>query len=210
MMPNTPSDHVALSQGAMLLPGFALEWAEMLLSGIAEVALRAPFRQMVTPGGFAMSVAMTNCGPLGWVTDRKGYRYSALDPVSGLPWPPMPEGFARLSSAAAIRAGYSDFSPDACLINRYDPKARMSRHQDRDERDLAQPIVSVSLGVSAVFEWGGIVRQDAVQRIPLHHGDVVVWGGPSRLIYHGIQPLKAQGHAQTGEYRYNLTFRRAD
>ncbi len=198
-----------LAPGATILRRFALADADALLAAINAVAGASPFRQMVTPGGYTMSVAMTNCGGLGWTTDARGYRYAPIDPLSGQPWPAMPQAFTALCQQASTAAGYSDFQPDACLINRYLPGAKLSLHQDKDEPDLAAPIVSVSLGLPAVFQFGGIRRSDPLKRLLLEHGDVVVWGGPSRLFYHGIQPLKPGHHPATGECRYNLTFRRA-
>jgi alkylated DNA repair protein (DNA oxidative demethylase) len=164
---------------------------------------------MVTPGGFRMSVAMTNCGTLGWVTDRSGYRYDHIDPESGVAWPGMPESFQALATSAAAAAGFGGFVPDACLINRYEPETKLSLHQDKDEKDFNQPIVSVSLGVSAVFLFGGLSRSDRPERILLEHGDVVVWGGPARLRFHGLLPVKPGFHPLTGRYRFNLTFRKA-
>lgn len=193
----------------MVLPGFAHDQAALLLQAVAAIAERAPMRHLVTPGGLRMSVAMTNCGALGWVSNRSGYRYSATDPDNGQPWPAMPACFAELAHQAAAAAGYPAFVPDACLINRYAPGARMSLHQDRDERDLAHPIVSVSLGLPAVFLWGGAARADKARRMALLHGDVVVWGGPARLRFHGVQPLAEGTHPLTGACRINLTFRRA-
>jgi len=198
-----------LAPGATILRRFALADADALLAAINAVAGASPFRQMITPGGYTMSVAMTNCGGLGWTTDARGYRYAPVDPLSGQPWPAMPQAFTALCQQASAAAGYSDFQPDACLINRYLPGAKLSLHQDKDEPDLAAPIVSVSLGLPAVFQFGGIRRSDPLKRLLLEHGDVVVWGGPSRLFYHGIQPLKPGHHPATGECRYNLTFRRA-
>jgi len=171
---------------------------------------RAPLRHMVTSRGFHMSVAMTNAGPRGWVSDRRGYRYSAVDPETQQPWPDLPAALRTLAQSAALAAGFPDFQPDACLINRYVPGARMSLHQDRDEADFSQPIVSVSLGLPATFQLGGLQRQDKTQRISLEHGDVLVWGGPARLRFHGVLPLKAGVHPLLGEQRINLTFRRAD
>ena len=191
-----------MSLEAALLRGFA---PDDTLARVEAIAAAAPFRHMITPGGFRMSVAMTNCGALGWVSDRNGYRYSPVDPETGLPWPPMPESFLRLASEAAASANFPAFVPEACLINRYAPGAKMSLHQDRDERDLSQPIVSVSLGLPAVFLFGGPSRKDPVKRIALEHGDVGVWGGPARLFYHGVMPLKEGARP----YRFNLTFRRA-
>jgi len=201
-----------LGPGAFVLPGFALPFVDELLPAIDAVAGRAPFRHLVTPGGFTMSVALTNCGALGWTSDRRGYRYSATDPDSGLPWPPMPASFARLAREAAWAAGFENFAPDACLVNRYAPGARLSLHQDKDERDHGAPIVSVSLGMPAVFLFGGLARGDKAARVPLAHGDVVVWGGEDRLRYHGVLPLKEAPHpllSQLGPIRINLTFRKA-
>ncbi len=196
-----------IAPGAVLLPGFALPDENEIISAINAIAAQTPFRHMITPGGQTMSVAMTNCGPLGWVTDRKGYRYSPADPETAEPWPPMPEVFLNLAKSAAASAAFADFLPDACLINRYEPGAKMSLHQDKDEHDFGQPIVSVSLGLPATFLFGGLARGDKSERIPVEHGDVVVWGGPARLRYHGVLPLKPGEHPLTGAYRYNLTFR---
>jgi alkylated DNA repair protein (DNA oxidative demethylase) len=199
----------ALSPGAVLLRGFAASQTAQLLSGIQSVSNSAPFRIMTTRGGYRMSVAMTNCGAAGWVSDDKGYRYDALDPATGERWPPMPQAFSDLATAAADRAGFGRFTPDACLINRYEPGARLSLHQDRNERDMRSPIVSVSLGLPAVFLFGGIRRAQRPRRVPLVHGDVVVWGGPARLFYHGVLALKDGEHRAFGRCRVNLTFRRA-
>jgi alkylated DNA repair protein (DNA oxidative demethylase) len=198
-----------LCADAVLLHGFALQDEHAILEVVGQVAAQAPFRQMTTPGGFRMSVAMTNCGPLGWVTDRRGYRYAPHDPVSDLAWPAMPEILRSLAQHAAAQAGFDHFMPDACLINRYEPGARMSLHQDKDEQDFGQPIVSVSLGLPAAFLFGGLRREDKPVRVPLLHGDVVVWGGSARLRYHGIAPLKQGSHPLTGDCRINLTFRKA-
>ena len=198
-----------LAEGAAVLRGFAVDQAAALLAAIAEIAAAAPFRRMVTPGGFEMSVAMTNGGTAGWVTDRKGYRYAGLDPTSGKPWPALPPSLLALADAAAATAGYPGFVPDACLINRYEPGARLSLHQDRDEADYRHPIVSVSLGLPATFQFGGLKRNDPVKKVPLRHGDVVVWGGPSRLVHHGVLTLKDGEHPATGRCRFNLTMRRA-
>ena len=196
-----------LRAGVVLLPRFTA--AAALTGDIDAVLAEAPFRHMVTPGGFTMSVAMTNCGQAGWVTDRSGYRYSASDPLSGRPWPALPARFAALASRAAAAAGFGDFAPDACLINRYVPGARLSLHQDRNERDFAQPIVSVSLGLSAVFRIGGLKRTGPLQDVALDDGDVVVFGGPARLAFHGVKPLAAGMHDVLGACRINLTFRKA-
>ncbi|SFM13985.1 DNA oxidative demethylase AlkB [Marinobacter zhejiangensis] len=200
---------LTLQSGALVLPRFAESRSAALVQAIAAVAAVAPFRRMETPGGFTMSAAMTNCGPLGWVSDRTGYRYQTDDPTTGKPWPAMLSIMRNLAMEAAVEAGFPGFEPDACLVNRYQPGARMSLHQDRNEQDFSQPIVSVSLGLSMVFLFGGLRRQDKTQKITLSHGDVVVWGGPSRLRYHGVLALKPGSHPQTGACRYNLTFRRA-
>jgi alkylated DNA repair protein (DNA oxidative demethylase) len=200
---------VELCTGAMLLRGFALAQDADLFAGVHRVIAQAPLRQMVTPGGLRMSVAMTNCGSLGWVSDRAGYRYAPLDPASDRPWPDMPVAFASLAADAAAQAGFENFAPDVCLINRYEPGTRLSLHQDRDEGDYGHPIVSVSLGVAAVFLFGGLKRSDKPMRMRLEHGDVVVWGGPARLRYHGVLPLEESMHPLTGALRFNLTFRKA-
>lgn len=198
-----------LAPGAVLLRGFAISGANALLACVQDVIALAPLRHMITPGGFRMSVAMSNCGALGWVTDRSGYRYDATDRDSEQPWPRMPAAFLRLAEDAAVRAGFDEFLPDACLINRYEAGTKLSLHQDQDERDFRHPIVSVSLGIPAVFLLGGLARTDKVLRVPLAHGDVVVWGGPSRLRYHGVAPLKPARHPLTGDFRFNLTLRKA-
>ena len=200
---------VQLAPGAMLLRGFAEGVDAACLAALRRIVEVAPFRHMVTPGGHRMSVAMTNCGPVGRISDRTGYRYDGHDPQTGRRWPAMPTVFANLATDAAARAGFESFAADACLINRYEPGARLSLHQDKDERDLSAPIVSVSLGLPAVFLFGGLRRSDPNCRVPLSHGDVVVWGGPARLRYHGVRPLEPGHHPLTGIYRINLTFRRA-
>lgn len=202
-------EQVSLGPGAAVLRGFVHGREASLLREVDAIAARSPLRHLTTPGGYRMSVAMTNCGDCGWVSDANGYRYDACDPLTQQPWPAMPAAFLELAQRAASAAGFEDFRPDACLINRYEPATRLSLHRDYDERDRTAPIVSVSMGVSAVFLWGGLKRSDRTQRIPLHSGDVVVWGGPSRFVYHGIAPLAEQFHSLTGTARINLTFRRA-
>ncbi len=202
--------HERLAPGAWLLRGFALGRATVLMAAIEHITAAAPFRHLITPGGFRMSVAMTNCGALGWVSDRRGYRYDAHDPLSGRPWPPMPPVFLELARTAAQVGGFPEFSPDACLLNRYEPGARLTLHQDKDERDFRAPIVSVSLGLPAIFLFGGDSRKDRPRRVPLQHGDVVVWGGLARLHHHGVLALKDGHHDLLGAQRLNLTFRRAD
>lgn len=204
-----PPSRESLGPGACVLRAFAGSRAEALLAQVQDVIAQAPLRHMLTPGGLRMSVAMTNCGALGWISDRGGYRYDGIDPDSGRPWPRMPDLFLQLASEAASQAGFEGFAPDACLVNRYAPGTRLSLHQDRDEQDQGQPIVSVSLGMPAVFLFGGARRADKALRVPLLHGDVVVWGGPARLHHHGVLPLKEQAHPSTGAFRINLTFRKA-
>lgn len=207
----TPEDRcdVRLGSNALVLRGFARTWERALVRELDAVVARSPFRHMLTPGGFRMSVAMTNCGERGWVSEATGYRYSTHDPQSGQPWPPMPKAFCELATCAAARVGFTGFVPDACLINRYEPGAKLSLHQDKDERDLEAPIVSVSLGIAAVFLFGGLRRADKVRRVELVHGDVVVWGGPDRLRYHGVLPLEDAQHPLLGGVRINLSFRKA-
>jgi len=200
--------HEEVAPGAVLMRGLALASAGALMAGVEDVARAVPFQHMTTPGGFRMSVAMTSCGGLGWVSDGTGNGYSAGEPERKRPWPGMPGGFLSLARDAAREAGYAEFEPDTCLINRYEAGAKLSLHQDRHERDLSQPIVSVSLGLSAVFLFGGFERGDKARRILLEHGDVVVWGGASRLRFHGVLPLKPGMHPVTGCFRFNLTFRR--
>ena len=196
-----------IAPGAVLLHGFAREGTAALLQAIESVLKQAPLRHWQTPGGFTMSVAMSNCGPLGWVSSASGYRYCACDPLSGQPWPAMPVCLLDLAQRAAAQAGYPHFCPDACLINQYLPGAKLSLHQDKDEKDLAAPIVSLSMGLPAVFLFGTPCRKDRPQRVRLVHGDVVVWGGASRLAYHGVTALAEGEHALLGQRRLNLTFR---
>ena len=200
---------VPLAPGAVVLGGFARPFEGPLVAALQRLVKVAPFRHMVTPGSHRMSVAMTNCGTAGWVSDRTGYRYVACDPKSGRHWPPLPEVFGALTAQAAERAGFGGFAPDACLINRYEPGARLSLHQDKNEEAFEAPIVSVSLGLPAIFLFGGMHRADTTLRVPLTHGDVVVWGGAARLTYHGVLPLKGGQYPLVGGYRINLTFRKA-
>ena len=198
-----------LGDGAVLMRGRALDHDRALLSAIDAISAQSPFRRLVTPGGFQMSVAMTNCGRVGWVSVRTGYRYDPRDPETGAPWPAMPDLFRSLAREAAAEAGFEGFVPEACLVNRYEPGTRLSLHQDKDERNYDHPVVSVSLGLPATFQFGGLKRSDRPVKVPLQHGDVVVWGGPSRLAYHGVAALKDGDHPLTGRQRFNLTFRKA-
>jgi alkylated DNA repair protein (DNA oxidative demethylase) len=205
-LPAAPATEV-LGPGSRVLRGFATEAAGTLIEAVAGIARSAPFRHLVTPGGHRMSVATTSCGRVGWYSDRRGYRYTPLDPETDRPWPAMPEPFIALARAAAAEAGFAGYRPDACLINRYEPGAKMSLHQDRDEEDRLAPIVSVSLGIPALFQFGGFARGDRPVKVPLQHGDVVVWGGPDRMRYHGVLTVRANAHPLTGAARINLTFR---
>jgi alkylated DNA repair protein (DNA oxidative demethylase) len=201
--------HEALAAGAWVLRGWARQAAPALVAAIDGIVAAAPLRHLLTPGGFRMSVAMTNCGSVGWVSDRHGYRYEACDPQSGKRWPAMPAEFLNLARSAAAAAGFAGFEPDACLINRYVPGVRLTLHQDKDEKRLNAPIVSVSLGLPATFLFGGDARTDKQRKVPLQHGDIVVWGGPARLRYHGVLALGDGEHPTLGAQRLNLTFRRA-
>jgi DNA oxidative demethylase len=208
-IPDVCPSQEAMAEGAVLLRGLAKPVEGDLIADLRDIVEQAPFRHMVPPGGHRMSVAMTNCGSVGWITDRTGYRYDANDPETGKPWPAMPRSFRELAEQAADHAGFGGFSPDACLINRYQPGARMSLHQDKDEDDFAAPIVSVSLGLLAIFLFGGLKRSDKPLRFRLRHGDIAVWGGPARLAFHGVAPLADGEHALLGRQRINLTFRKA-
>jgi alkylated DNA repair protein (DNA oxidative demethylase) len=199
----------SIGEKAIVLRGFARDQQVALLTTVEEITAVSPFRNMITPGGFRMSVAMTNCGRAGWVTDRRGYRYDLIDPLTGHAWPPMPVLFRGLGARAAQAAGFAGFEADACLINRYKPGTRLSLHRDENEQDLTAPIVSVSLGLPAVFLFGGNSRSDRPRRVRLDSGDVVVWGGPDRLVYHGIAPLAEGDDPATGRCRINLTLRKA-
>ena len=206
--PQSPGGRTDLAAQACVLHGFALAFEGDLLDGIDAIAAAAPFRHLVTPGGHEMQVAMTNCGTCGWCSDRRGYRYDRNDPRTGRPWPAFPGAFLRLAREAAAAAGFDDYVPDACLVNRYAPGTRLSLHQDRDEDDRVAPIVSVSLGLPATFLFGGFARGDRSVRVPLAHGDVVVWGGADRMRFHGVLPVPPGRHPRTGECRINLTFRK--
>jgi alkylated DNA repair protein (DNA oxidative demethylase) len=207
-LPTPEPAQKALAPGAVLLRGFAREAGDGLLAVLDEVLAAAPLRHLITPGGHTMSVGMSNCGALGWVSDRRGYRYTKTDPLSGQPWPAMPKLLRELAQRAAAQAGFDNFAPDACLVNQYLPGSKLSLHQDKDENDFSAPIVSVSLGLPAVFLFGTPQRNDRPQRHRLQHGDVVVWGGPARLAFHGVAPLTDGDHALLGRRRINLTFRR--
>ncbi len=207
-MPPEAGNDQQLGAGAWVLRGFALDYVDRVLGQLRQIRGESPFRHMITPGGYTMSVALTCCGNVGWTADRKGYRYADIDPETGNPWPAMPDVFRKLATSAARHCGYEDFKPDSCLINRYVPGSKLSLHQDKDEADFSAPIVSVSLGMPAIFQFGGHRRSDRPEKIPLFHGDIVVWGGPDRLRYHGVMALKDHPHPQLGSNRINLTFRK--
>ncbi|ARB30174.1 DNA oxidative demethylase AlkB [Pseudomonas tolaasii] len=204
-----PEGREQIGEESYVLRAFALPWIDRLLPELRRILAQSPFRQMVTPGGFTMSAALSSCGALGWTTDSTGYRYSALDPRSQRPWPAMPDTLRQLAILAAAEAGFPAFSPDACLINRYVPGAKMSLHQDKNERCYSAPVVSVSLGLPAIFLFGGHERSDKTRKISLFHGDIVVWGGVDRLRFHGVLPIKDGVHSVMGPQRINLTFRTA-
>ena len=201
-------DAVTIGPGAVLYRGVVVAQADELLKSVKEVVTQSPFRRVVTPMGKPMSVEMTNCGDVGWVSDPSGYRYEQIDPVTGCAWPVMPQRFREVAHVCAFRAGYEGFHPDACLINRYSAGSKMGLHQDRDEMDFSQPIVSVSLGLPITFNFGGYSRTSPTIKIRLQHGDAVVFGGESRLAFHGVGTLRRGEHPLTGNYRFNLTFRR--
>ncbi|WLH66234.1 DNA oxidative demethylase AlkB [Pseudomonas sp. FP2309] len=204
-----PAGREQIGEQSYVLRGYALRWIERLLPELRRGLAQSPFRQMVTPGGFTMSAALSSCGALGWTTDTTGYRYSPLDPRNQRPWPALPDALRELAVQAAAEAGFREFAPDACLINRYVPGAKMSLHQDKNERDYSAPVVSVSLGLPAIFLFGGHARSDKAKKISLFHGDVVIWGGVDRLRFHGVMPIKEGTHPIMGAQRINLTLRTA-
>jgi DNA oxidative demethylase len=179
--------------------------SERLSQDIKHVINQAPLRKLTVPGGKTMSVAMTNCGSVGWISDALSYRYSPTDPTTNLAWPTMPSSFLEIAKKASSLVGFDHFTPDACLINQYSSGAGMGLHQDRDERDLSQPIVSVSIGDSCKFIVGGTQRKDPQRSFTLSDGDVLVWGGRSRLVFHGVRPMPRLD----GVLRFNLTLRKA-
>lgn len=203
------NEPIPIAESAWLLRGYVRESAEQVVEAMRSVIRQAPLRSMQVPGGHRMSVLTTSCGDWGWVSDLEGYRYAAQDPSTGKEWPRMPDLLKRLAVDGAVRAGFEGFDPDACLINCYRPGAKMGLHQDRNERDRTEPILSISLGLSATFMFGGLKRGDPVRRFPLEHGDMLAWGGASRMVYHGVMPVKAGEHPMLGGWRVNLTFRRA-
>lgn len=203
------AEHMKLSEGAALLRGFALDYEEELIEALRSIVSHAPFRFMKTPSGKAMRVALTNCGELGWISDSAGYRYSPIDPATKRPWPAMPEVLSSLGEAAAAEAGFAHFKPNTCLINHYRPETGLSLHQDLDEGGGAAPIVSISLGIPATFLFGGFERSAPTQKIALEHGDIVVFGGPDRLRFHGVRKLRYAEHPLFGARRFNLSLRLA-
>ncbi|GGC10653.1 alpha-ketoglutarate-dependent dioxygenase AlkB [Marinobacterium zhoushanense] len=202
-------ERIAIADSAWLFRGYARAQASEIVEAVRSVLRQAPLRQMQVPGGHWMSVRTSSCGDKGWVSDSRGYRYACEDPLTGRAWPAIPPLLLELAVSGAARAGFAAFEPDACLINCYQPGAKMGLHQDRDEKDLDAPIVSLSFGLPATFMFGGLTRRGSVKRFPLLHGDMLVWGGPSRMVYHGVAPLQAGEHPMLGAWRVNLTFRRA-
>jgi len=204
---NLFDDAVDICPGMRLLPSFAD--SAQSFAAVQSVLAIAPLRQMQTSRGFKMSVETSSCGDLGWISDRKGYRYVDCDPLSEEPWPAMPTVLFELAQSAALEAGYAGFSPDSCLINHYAPGTQMGAHQDKDEVDFSQPIVSVSLGISARFFVVGPERTGKSTSVDLTDGDVIVFGGPSRRFFHGVRKIKPTTHPVLGPHRWNLTFRKA-
>lgn len=204
-----PQTTVLLAEGAMVLRRFATPVVVALMEGVEAVVAQSPLRRLIVPNGRPMRIEMTNCGLVGWVNIDGRYRYSRVDPLTGRSWPGMPATFRRIAGAAASAAGYPDFQPAVCIINRYAVGADLQMHQDRDDTQDRQPVVSVSLGLPAIFHFGGQGRGEKPLTIPLDDGDVVVWGGASRMHRHGVAPVAPGVHPRTGAYRYNLTFRTA-
>jgi DNA oxidative demethylase len=198
----------ALAPGALLMRGFGRGGDVDILQAVESVIAQAPLRHLQTPGGYTMSIQTTRCGSMGWVSEPGGYRYAASNPGTQQPWPAMPPCLLDFAVRAATEAGYPDFVPDSCMINQYLPGTKLGLHQDRDERDLRAPVVSLSLGLPAIFLFGGLQRAGKTQRYRLAHGDVVVWGGPSRLAFHGVLPVAEGDHALLGRRRVNVTFRK--
>lgn len=201
------------SSSVSILPGMQLHQqfvdTRSLQPALEAVLAQAPLRRMQTARGHEMSVQSTNCGELGWWSDRQGYRYTTHDPLSGKPWPEMPAVFRQLAQRAARESGHDSFKPDACLINRYEPGTQMGAHRDNDERDFSAPIVSVSMGIEARFFVIGPERRGRSKAVDLRDGDVLVFGGPARRFFHGVRKLKPGEHPVFGSVRWNLTFRKA-
>ncbi|THJ30850.1 DNA oxidative demethylase AlkB [Lampropedia aestuarii] len=200
---------VALGPQAVVLRQKASPLAAELVARIEDVLQHSPLYQMATPGGKPLSVRTTSCGTHGWSSDPTGYSYVRHHPLTDQAWPEIPAAWSALATEAAQEAGFAQFAPDTCLINQYGLDSKMALHQDRSEQDLRQPVVSISLGMSALFLWGGMQRSDKPAHVLLHHGDMVVWGGVDRLRFHGIKHLTGAPHPQLGAMRYNLTLRRA-
>lgn len=202
-----PQDPLPIAEGAVLLRGWAAVNDAQWLAAVRQVLAQQPFQAAYTASGLPMSVRTSNCGSWGWAASRSGYGYTRSDPDSGRPWPEMPIFLKLQAQALASAAGYLAFDPDVCLINSYELGAKMGLHHDADEKDKAAPIVSVSLGLPCTFVWGGLQRSDPVRSFALEHGDVLVWGGASRMVFHGVRPLRAGQHHLLGAQRWNLTFR---
>lgn len=201
------SKRIDIVPGMVLLRGFAN--SPILIESLSQVLAHSPLRQMETSRGFKMSVHTSNCGEAGWISDRRGYRYVKQDPLNGKPWPDLPIAFKSVAQDAAIEAGFSAYEPDVCLINRYRPGNQMGAHQDKDEQDFTQPIVSVSLGIDARFFVIGPEKRGSSTAVDLTDGDVLVFGGPARKFFHGVRKLRESIHPALGAVRWNLTFRKA-
>jgi DNA oxidative demethylase len=200
--------HTVIAPGAVLMRAFGRADDVDILQAVESVIAQAPLRHLQTPGGYTMSIQTTRCGSMGWVSEPGGYRYAPSNPSTRAPWPAMPQCLLDFAVRAATEAGYPDFVPDSCMVNQYLPGNKLGLHQDRDERDLRAPVVSLSLGLPAIFLFGGLQRTGKTQRYRLAHGDVVVWGGPSRLAFHGVLPVADGDHALVGRRRVNVTFRK--
>jgi len=196
--------HEEIFPGATLMRGLAQAQDGEFLEAMQGVLSAAPLHHATTPTGLPMGVMVSDCG----TPEAFRRRWDPANPAVRQMWPPMPRALLDFSLRCAVRAGFPLFRPDTCHVNRYQAGTKLGLHQDRHECDMSQPIVSVSFGLECVFLLGGLERTDSPKRILLEHGDVIVWGGPSRMRFHGVQPLKPGHHPLTGPYRYNLTFRK--
>jgi len=196
--------HEEIFPGAVLMRSLALPQDNEFFTAAEAIIAARPLHHTTTPSGLPMGVMVTDCG------DSRAFanRWDTANPERMRLWPPMPPLLRDFAIRCAVRSGFPQFRPDACHINRYQAGTKLGLHQDRHECDWTQPIVSLSFGLECIFLLGGLQRTDKPRRILLEHGDVIVWGGPSRMRFHGVQPLKPGHHPLTGPYRYNLTFRK--